>query len=119
MDDEEVRRIDSHPNYWVSDLGNVYRERHKELHILRKDICCGHSRVTLDGEKCYVGRLVLETFCPPKDISYKVFHIDGNKLNDALNNLVWLSKSNIHRYSSYTSEYKQTEAYRREVLGLF
>lgn len=116
---EEVRRISLHPNYWVSDQGNVYREKQKELYPLQKDICCGFARVTLNRDKCYVGRLVLEAFCPTKDIHMQAYHIDGNKLNDSLDNLVWLTKSQIHRYSYYADEYKRTEAYRREVLGLF
>lgn len=99
----EVRR---HSNYYISDDGTVYRKTKRGLSELIPDISNGYPRVDLDGRKEYVGRLVLETFCPCEDLSLKVFYIDGNPLNTNLRNLVWLSSSDVQLYSTYTMEYR-------------
>lgn len=105
---EELRPIDGHPHYWVSNLGNVYRKvwrnGHEEYRALNKDISTnGHARVTLNGEKCYVSKLVMRMFNPTDDYTLRVFHI-GDKLDDSLTNLVWLTPSDVQRYSTYTPE---------------
>lgn len=53
-------------------------------------------QLTIDGvkKKFYVHRLVAETFLgKPKDNSMVVNHIDGDKTNNCLNNLEWVTRS--------------------------
>lgn len=96
-----------HPNYYVSTDGNVYSRRNDDFHRLQKDIVGnGHARVTLDGRKYYVSSLVMSTFEPCEDLDKQIFHIE-EKTDDSLNNLIWLTKSEIQRYSPYTSEYRK------------
>ena len=99
--------IERHPKYWVSDDGVVYRKERSGYFKLRPDWSNGYARVDLDGRKEYVGKLVLETFDPPKNLSHKVFYIDGDNTNNTLQNLVWLSPSDIQLYSAYTVEYRK------------
>ena len=105
--------IKNHPNYSVTDDGRVYRKPNLSLgyRYLTPDISTGYKRVDLDGTKEYIARLVLEAFDPPINDSYKVFYIDGDKMNCDLGNLVWLTPSEIQLYSQYTPEY------RRQFLG--
>lgn len=107
-----VKQIPEHPSYAVSDSGNVYSITSSGLVELKKDISTGYPRVKLDGTKIYVSNLVADAFLRiPENPRYKVFYIDGNKLNCDVNNLTWLSESDIKRYSQYTVEYRQ------QILG--
>ena len=104
----EIKR---HPNYIASDDGTIYRKEGPNIFKLKQDWSNGYARVKLDGRHEYVGKLILETFDPPESSYYKVFYIDGDKTNNTLDNLAWLTPSDIQLYSAYTVEY------RKEVLG--
>lgn len=103
-----IKQIPEHPNYGVSDTGSVFSIKDKGLKELEKDISTGYPRVTLDGQKYYVSTLVASCFLdPPNESNKKIFLKDGNKLNCDVNNLVWLSPSEIQRYSQFTVEYRR------------
>jgi len=107
-----IKQIPFAKEYAVSDEGEVYSLRNQKLEELKKDISNGYPRVKLNGKKYYVAALVAERFLPIQpDSNYKIFYVDGNKLNCNKENLVWLDQSDIQRYSQYTVEY------RRQVLG--
>jgi hypothetical protein len=84
--------------YMVSNLGNVLSLRQSK--IMRKlKTGSGYHSVTLykDGKKKkqYIHRLVLTTFTVFKS-EMQVNHIDGNKLNNKLENLEWVNaKRNV------------------------
>lgn len=106
--------IEKHPNYCVTEDGVVYRMLCFGLYSpLTPDLSNGYARVDLDGTKEYIAKLVLEAFDPPKDLSYRVFYIDGNKMNYSLSNLTWLTPSDIERYSEYTIE-RRKELFERK-----
>lgn len=103
-----IKQIPGHLNYGVSDTGSVFAIKDKGLKELEKDISTGYPRVTLDGQKYYVSTLVASCFLdPPNESNQKIFLKDGNKLNCNANNLVWLSPSEIQRYSQFTVEYRR------------
>ena len=103
-----IKQIPGHPNYGVSDTGSVFAIKDKGLKELEKDISTGYPRVTLDGQKYYVSTLVASCFLdPPNESNKKIFLKDGNKLNCDVNNLVWLSPSEVQIYSRYTVEYRR------------
>lgn len=88
--------------YYVCDDGNVYSEiAHKNLSWQKdKD---GYAKVQMisTDEKRYrysVHRLILENFNPRQDMAnLQVNHIDGNKWNNSLSNLEWVTcKENIY-----------------------
>lgn len=101
-----VKDITNHPNYSISDSGEVFRKSRSGLRQLKCDWSNGYARVDIDGKKEYVGKMVLETFGPPAKPLQKMFYIDGDKTNNTLENLVWLSPSRIAIYSTYTLEYR-------------
>lgn len=104
--------IPKHPNYIVYENGYVARILTPGVYsTLIPDLSNGYPRVELDGKKEYISKLVLETFDPQPDKRLKVFHIDGDRMNCKLNNLVWLTPSEVQLYSSYTVEY------RRKIFG--
>jgi len=88
-------------NYLCSNLGNV---KSKRFGIPLKGYLnkSGYMRVQLGNcrNKHYVHRLVAQTFLPNKDGNNIVNHIDGNKLNNRVENLEWCtcSENDNHAY---------------------
>lgn len=86
--------------YEVSNLGRVRNKRTN--HILRPAIDkYGYHKLSfrdIKGNIVYktIHRLVAETWIDNKEKNFQVNHIDGNKLNNAIDNLEWVSvKTNI------------------------
>lgn len=83
-------------NYYVSSLGRI---RHKEKNnLLKPSITCGYYKIRLSNNglvKDYmIHQLVYQIFKGDYDKSkYIVDHIDGNKLNNDINNLRLLTNS--------------------------
>lgn len=106
--------IERHPNYCVTEDGVVYRILCPGLYsTLIPDLSNGYARVDLDGTKEYIAKLVLEAFDPPRDLSHRVFYIDGDKMNCKLSNLVWMTPSDIAIYSEFTIE-RRKELFERK-----
>ena len=106
------RPIKGHPDYKVTDKGEVISTKWNKVRVLRQDTSTGYPRVNIDGKKRYVADLVAEHFLnKPLNPDYKIFYIDGDTENLEVDNLVWLSPSKIQELSHYTVEY------RKQVLG--
>lgn len=62
-------------------------------------------QISIDGEKkrLYAHRMVAETYLPKIKDKTQVNHIDGNKLNNSVNNLEWVdsSENQIHAIQNH------------------
>lgn len=92
-------------NYDIYETGEIYsRKTHKVLTgcILNT----GYVTVTLttsQGKKGYsLHRLVAQTFIPNIDNKPYVNHIDGDKTNNSVTNLEWVSASENRRHALYS-----------------
>ena len=92
---EEWRIIEQSSNYEISNCGEV---RNKTTNnILKSGLLGGYLTITLitNNKKVIlkIHRLVAESFLVCNDETYVVNHKDGNKINNRLENLEWVSRS--------------------------
>lgn len=93
----EIRRINGHDNYFVSDCGNVYSTKGHGARELKQTFGSRCVIVKMDGRTYSVARLVAETFIPNSipDRQTIAFHLDGNITNNTVGNLVWVTPSEM------------------------
>lgn len=92
------------PNYEINRLGQVRNKISKK--ILSQSLSSkGYYQINIANKSRRVHKLLAETFIANPLKLDTVNHIDGNKLNNNLINLEWLSRSDNVKHS-------------REILGL-
>jgi hypothetical protein len=86
---EEWRAIQGLPGYEVSDVGRVRSPRK----VLSPWTCNGYQQIAFSvggvRHSNYVHRLVLEAFVGPCPEGLETRHLDGDRTNNELANLVW------------------------------
>jgi hypothetical protein len=96
MPEESWKKIKEFPDYVMSDFGRIYSELSGKLLSpwLNPN---GYFKVDLrkngKSNNKYVHRLVLEAFDRPCPDGKQCNHIDGNKQNNCIANLEWVSRS--------------------------
>lgn len=92
----DLRPVAGFPSYRVSKGGGVWSSRRKRYLKPNKGQN-GYLRVDLQevGKRraCTVHRLILETFIGPCPEGMECRHLDGNKLNNQIENLRWGTRS--------------------------
>jgi hypothetical protein len=93
-----------YPKYWVSDHARVYSKKSKKYLRIKKSETDYHV-TNLNGKSIRLHILVAETFigfAPPEMVRPEVNHKDGDKYNNHLSNLEWLSHADnvIHAYDT-------------------
>ena len=89
--------IKNYDDYQVSNLGRVCSYKNNKKEMLNGYVQnTGYLTVSLENKKYSVHRLVAETFIHKVKGKNVVNHIDGNKLNNKIENLEWCTcKENI------------------------
>lgn len=110
---EEWKQIDGFEYYYISNLGRVKSTRRwsgtqfyerKKIISLHKHKTKGYIYVSIsrDGKNynLRVHRLVAKAFIPNPNNKPQVNHIDGNKENNNINNLEWVTnqENQIHAW---------------------
>ena len=87
-------------NYLVSSFGRIYSlHRHRllkpNMHQSKQSGGLFYQRVEIHESgktaQLLVHRIVAQVFIPNPDNKAEVHHIDGNPLNNNINNLIWVS----------------------------
>jgi hypothetical protein len=103
LEDEEWREVIINNNktegYFVSSLGRFKNKKG----IIMKDYKPHHSGyiyLRVNIKKYALHRLIAQTFIPNLENKPFVNHIDGNKTNNAVNNLEWVTcaENNLHNH---------------------
>lgn len=90
-----------YPDYEVSNLGNI---RNKKTGTVRKQTDRkGYRKIRINNKDVSVHRLVADAFLDGDHDGLQVNHIDGNKANNCVDNLEWVtaSKNVKHAYSTW------------------
>jgi len=99
-----IKPILKFPDYAISDTGIIYskakranRPKPKEYRPLKTWLVRGYPSIMLQIKKKiykkYISRIVLETFVGRCPKGWQCRHLDGNPLNNNLNNLKWGTRS--------------------------
>jgi hypothetical protein len=108
---EEWRPIQGFPGYEVSNYGRARSFRHKcgrrkkpRVAVLHKDKRWGYWHFGPRREDCtrvnlLIHIVVAETFIGPRPPQYEVNHKDGNKANNDMRNLEYLSSSDNQKHA--------------------
>jgi hypothetical protein len=99
--------------------GTRHIKKSKEF-IMNNSVCKGYNFIRLSKDsviKSYrLCRLVAINFIPNLENKPQVNHIDGNKKNDNLNNLEWVTKSENMIHASQNGLLNTTNRKRTKVL---
>lgn len=109
--DVKVKPIPGYPHYYVSKDGRVWSEKRGYKtkpyfdfgQWLKPRLFRGYLTVTLSkngkGKRIKIHQLVLETYVGPRPPDHIACHWDGDKLNDHLDNLSWVTRQEHPMYS--------------------
>lgn len=118
---EVYKEIPFAKNYLVSNFGNVKSKRYnKPLKGFINN--SGYKRVQIGSSKNkhFIHRLVAEAFLEKKIDKDFVNHKDGNKLNNLVENLEWVTRSenDIHAFRNDLRKARKGESHHNSKLTL-
>ena len=100
---EEWKTVLGYPRYEISNYGNVRLSIGLKLHLKKKMHRSKYFQVCLVGDKknyyVSVHTLVARHFIPNPMNKKTVHHINGNKLDNHIDNLMWCSEVENNLYS--------------------
>ena len=104
MTETAWNQIAGHPDYFINEQGHILSTKWNKKRLLKGSIDKrkGYRHIALrDGNggrtRWRIHRLVLETFIGPAPDGMQCRHLDGDKLNNRLDNLAWGTQSENER----------------------
>lgn len=100
--EEETKEIEGYNgDYLITNNGKIYSNISNIYRVLMKDKD-GYMRICLRGKNFRINRLVAEYFIYNPNNKKEVNHINGNKEDNRVENLEWVSSSEntLHAYDN-------------------
>lgn len=128
---EEWKDIKENNNYQISNTGKI---RSKDKTTMRKDgkplttkgrilkvakDTKGYLRTTISNKTVKIHRLVAEAFIINPNNLPEVNHIDGNKENNYVDNLEWISHTDNIKHAKRIGLYNKRTKIKRDNKGRF
>lgn len=111
-----LKQSQDYPDYWCDEEGNIYKDGAQVTDLL---IHAGYYTTRVSHIK--VHRLIYFTFFPDTDRSLDVHHVNFDRFDNRLSNLVGLSRSeHMHLHNSAMSDEhkrKMSESHKGKVLS--
>ena len=101
-------------SYFITTEGKCYNSKTKNWlkgQISKNGYLSYHLSIDGDKVRKYAHRMVLETFLPNKNVDLEINHKDGNKLNNSLSNLEWVTSSQNKQHAIENNLYKVFSVY--------
>ena len=97
MEQEIWKDVEGFSGYQISNLGRVKSYKRKNEFIRKTSIVGGYVQVALGSKNIkkqtfYIHRLIAKAFIPNHENKPEINHIDGNKLNNNISNLEWVTR---------------------------
>ena len=114
--------IKDYPNYTINENGEVksiYVSKMLKPRTAGRGYYCYQLRNENGVKNEYIHRLVAKTFIPNPNNLPQVDHIDGNRANNNVSNLRWVSNyDNMHAFGFENREVKATQAVGRKAVAV-
>ena len=85
-------------NYIVNVDGTIWNKK-TNYYVKHRVISNGYVRVSLHRKEFYLHRVIAECFIPNPYNKRTVNHKDGNKQNNTIDNLEWMTHSENHKHA--------------------
>jgi queuine/archaeosine tRNA-ribosyltransferase len=113
-------KIENYPDYQIDTLGNVFSyKKGKEIKMKPQYVVAGYQYVTLcksgTRKNHFIHRLVAQTFKVNPENKQQVNHIDGNKTNNRLDNLEWVTPSENIKHAIKNGQIVRSEKCRDAI----
>jgi hypothetical protein len=115
---DEFEKIKNVENFLIHKDGRIYNVKRKIF--MKPRLNKGYMYIVLNEKNCPIHRLVAIQFIPNLENKEFVNHKDGNKLNNNVDNLEWVTRSenNQHAYDTdLNTNYKSIHMY--ELSGKY
>lgn len=113
---EEWRRLEEFPNILVSNYGKVKTDDGVMLKIYTE--LQGYERVHIKGKPVRVHRLVAKAFISNPEKKSYVNHKDGNKANNKVGNLEWVTSRENSLLASKNGQLKSGDGYPHPIVAI-
>lgn len=105
LDMTKFKKVDNHPTYLVSNDGKIYNTiRQSFLTPRKRQGNIGYCSVSLNNKHYSIHKLVAIHFIPNDDEQKTMInHIDGDRFNNRVENLEWVTQSENMRHAFDTN----------------